>query len=243
MSVSRSVLESVLYEICRGVADDVFLAEIARRLLEEINTAVESINETGIGKPFFADLQIILQHEIVLSVTRMYESYSSRNPGRTLPAAIHHIATHAANLQVINHEAVLKYLVTRGHVRQSVDGLSNECLSLTLTRSLDREIPRADIPGSSALNNALAQLKTVRDKAIAHHDRVRPSSLLIPGWSDLVNLIDMARETVTLVSQAYLSVGYNLAGDASRGAHSLRALLDRVGLERGPANESNPSKA
>jgi hypothetical protein len=239
MTVSRTAAESDLDDICRGVANDVFLAELARRLLEELDGAVDPINQTGIGKRFFADLQVILQHELILTVTRMYEPYSSRNPGRTLPATVHHIETHAANLPIVNHDSVLKYLVSRGHPRQSVDQLSNERLSLTLAKSLDGDIPRADMPANSPLNHALGQLKMVRDKAIAHHDQVRQSSLLIPGWSHLVNLIDIARETVSLVAHAYLSVGYNLAGDASWGAHSLRGLLDRAGLGRGPDCESN----
>ncbi len=235
MIVSRSAVESDLDDICRGVADDVFLAELTRHLLEELDGVIEPINQTGIGKHFFANLQMILQHELILSTTRIYEPYSSRNPGRTLPAAIHHIATHAAKLPVLNRFSLVDYLASHGHSRGAIEHLSNEQLSLTLAKSLDADIPRVDMVSTGPLNQALAQLKMVRDKAIAHHDRVSHSSLLIPGWSHLVNLINLARETVTLVAHAYLSVGYNLGSDASWGVHSLRRLLDRAGLGHGPS--------
>jgi len=241
MSMSRSAAESVLDDICRGLADDVFLADQARRLLEELDGVIEAINRTGIGKQFFANLQIILQHELILSVTRMYEPYSSRSPGRTLAAATHHIAANAAKLPVLNRASLVEYLTSRGESRQTIEHLSDEGLSLTLARRLGTYIPRPDASSARPLDKALDQLKLVRDKAIPHHDRVNHSSLLIPGWSHLVDLINTARETVTLVAHAYLSVGYNLASDASLGTHSLRGLLHRAGLGHGVSNNPDLS--
>jgi hypothetical protein len=232
--MSRSAIESVLDDICRGVADDVYRADQARRLLEELDAVIEAINRTGIGIQFFAGLQMILQHELILGVTRVYEPYSSRNPGRTLAAATHHIATHAAELRVLNRGCLVQFLTSHRESRQAIEQLSDEQLSLTLAGNLDTHIPRADSTSASPLDQALGDLKTVRDKAIAHHDRVSYSSLLVPSLSHLVDLINTARETVTLVAQAYLSVGYNLASDASRGAQSLRGLLIRAGLSQNP---------
>lgn len=122
--------QRVLDDICRGAADDVYMAHQARRLLEEIDTIVAVISDFGVGKGFFAGLQGILQRELVLGLTRVYEPYSPRNPGHTPRAAAHLIATHAANL------------------------------------------PRVDSTSGRPLDQALAQLKALRDKAIAHHDRV-----------------------------------------------------------------------
>ncbi len=177
---------------------------------------------------------MILQDALVLSVTRLYEPYSSRNPGRTLPAATHHIATHAKELQVLNREYLINFLTSRRESRQAIEQLCDEQLSLTLARNFDTCIPRADSTSTSPLDQALAQLKMVRDKAIAHHDRISHSSPLIPGWSHLMDLINTAEEIVNLVGRAYLSVGYNLASDASLGAQSLRGLLNRAGLSQNP---------
>ncbi len=51
--MNRSDVESVLDDICRGVAGDVFRAYQSRRLLEELDAAIEAINQTGIGIQFF----------------------------------------------------------------------------------------------------------------------------------------------------------------------------------------------
>jgi hypothetical protein len=74
--------------VCRGAATDVYLADQARLMLEEINGFVERINRTGIGLKFVANLQGVLQRELTLSLCRVCEPYSPRNPSRSLPAAI-----------------------------------------------------------------------------------------------------------------------------------------------------------
>ena len=60
---------------------------------------------------------------------------------------------------------------------------------------------------------------------------------LVPGWPDLVDLIGVADEAVTLLAKAYLSVNYNLAGDGSWAASSLQVLLRRAGLIQHGASE------
>lgn len=223
-------IKSALDDICRGVADDVYMAHQARQLLEEIDTVVALVNETGVGKLFLAGLQAILQRELILGVTRVYEPHSQRNPGRTLRAAARHIEAHAAELPIVNREDVVKFLAGRGEPRAAVQHLCDEHLSRTLTQQLDAYLPRADSKSARPLDQALGQLKAVRDKAIAHHDRVDLASLLVPGWPHLVDLLGVADEAVTLLAHAYLSVNYNLAGDASQATWSLRDLLRRARL-------------
>jgi len=227
----RSIAEAVLDDIVsEGVALDIFRAEQARLLLEDLDQFVEVINQTGVGKRFFANLQLILRDDLILSLSRLYETHSSRNPGRSLPAAAHHIATHASELRLLDRRSLIEFLTNRFASRQDIEQLSDEQLSVALTRHLDTHMPRADSSSSRPLDQAFQHLKTVRDKAIAHHDRVSHSSLLIPGWGQLVDLINSAREIVELVAHAYLGGSYDLASDASQAARSLRRLLNRVGL-------------
>jgi len=235
MSTTRGVAEAVLDEIvCAGVALDVFHADQARLLLEELDGFLERINQTGMGKRFFANLQLILLRDLILGLSRLYEPYSPRNPGRSLPAAARHIATHAAELRVLDRGSLIEFLTRRGESRQAIEQLSGEQLSVALARHLDTHVPRADSGSARPLDQALTHLKAVRDRAIAHHDRVIHSSLLVPGWAQLVELIHSAREIVALVAQAYLSVSYDLASDASQAASSLQRLLKRAGLAQNP---------
>jgi hypothetical protein len=234
MTEVRNTAEVGLDDIVsEGVALDVFEADQARLLLEELDRFVEEINQTGIGKQFFANLQCILQRDLVLGLSRLYAPYSARNPGRSLPAAVHHIETHAVELRVWHRRSVLDFLTTHGESHPAIEALSDERLSLILTSRLALNMARADSTSGRPRDDALAHLKAVRDKRVAHHDRVDHSSLLIPGWNHLVDLINDARGTVEMVADAYLRVSYNLASDAKSAARSLRRMLNRTGLHGG----------
>jgi hypothetical protein len=77
---TRSMLDDV---VCCGVAIDVFHADQARRLWEELESFIEPINETGLGTRFLANLQLILERHCYLSISR----YTSRTPPEIQVAA------------------------------------------------------------------------------------------------------------------------------------------------------------
>ena len=219
--------------MCRGVAIDVFHADQARRLLEEIDGYVEVINETGLGKVFFGNLQRILEWDLCLSLTRLFERYSSQNPNRSIGAAIHFISSHAGELRIPNRARLIDSLVGRDRSHLSLDTLEDKQLSLAVVQKLREGLPTADSSSENALDQALANLKRVRDKAIAHHDRVDKASLMVPAWPKLVELVEFSRQFVLLVATSYLSVSHNLEYDAGRSASSLRQLLEKAGLTPG----------
>jgi hypothetical protein len=129
----------------------------------------------------------------------------------------------------------------RGEQRSPTGVLSNADLSLRLSDHLAAHLPRPDSTSGRPLDVALVHLKTVRDRGIAHHDRVSHSALLIPAWGRLVELIDYARATVEMVGVAYLRIGYSLTSDAKAAAVSLRRLLKTAGLNDGANREKPPS--
>jgi hypothetical protein len=230
-SVERNLSEALLDDVvCDGIAIDVFHADQARRLLEELDGFVDAINATGVGKAFVANLQLILERHLYLSLMRIYEPYSSRNPSRSIPAAIHLIRTRAADLRVLNRKPVIEFMRNAGEPHCDFHLCPDEELSLSFVLRLEALIPKAAVGSDRPLDQALMNLKNVRDKALAHHERVDSTSLLVPGWPKLVELTDIARRFVVVVAHAYLSVHYDLANDASRPAVSLRRLLNRAGL-------------
>jgi hypothetical protein len=224
--------EALLDEVvCSGVAIDVFHADYVRRLFEELDGFVQAINNTGIGKVFFANLQIILERHLYLSLMRLYEPYSKRNPGRSIPAAVHLISSRAADLRITDRKPLAEYLPGIGALDTGAPPLRDEEVSLRLAACLEAAVPKADSSSDRPLDQALAKLKAVRDKMIAHHDRVDPASLLVPEWPKIVELIHIAGRFVVLVAEAYLGVQHDLASDTGWPVTSVRRLLKRAGLE------------
>ena len=183
MSPEPNSMHLTLDEIvCRGVAIDVFHADQARRLIETLDAYVEIINASGLGKGFVANLQLILERHLYLSLARLYEPYSSRNPGRSIPAAVHFICSHAGELKIVDRKPLFQFLSGHGKSCPALIMLQDEKLSLVLGQYLKELMPQVDRNSERLLDQALANLKTVRAKAIAHHDKVDPASLIVPAW-------------------------------------------------------------
>jgi hypothetical protein len=232
--MEQNSAEALLDEVvCSGVAIDVFHADFVRRLFEELDDFVQPINKTGIGKVFFANLQIILERHLYLSLMRLYEPYSKRNPGRSIPAAVHLISSRAADLRIIDRKALVDYLTGIGGLDSGPPPLRDEEVSLRLAACLEAAMPKADSSSDRPLDQALAKLKAVRDKMIAHPDGIDPVSILVPEWPKIAELIQIADRFVVLVAQAYLGVHHDLTSDTGWPVTSLRRLLKLAGLEPG----------
>lgn len=182
---------------------------------------------------FFANLQIILERHLYLSLVRLYEPYSKRNPGRSIPEAIHLISSRAADLRIVDRKRLAEYLPDISALHTGPPPLRDEEISLRLAACLEAVMPKADSNSDRPLDQALAKLTALRDKMIAHHDRVDPASLLVPEWPKIADLIHIADTFVVIVAEAYLGVHHDLASDTGWPVSSLRRLLKRAGLERG----------
>ena len=180
--------------VCRGVAHDVFRAEQARLLLETLDQYVQPINETGVGKRFFAALQLILEQDLCLSVCRLYERYSDEYPGRTIPSALKFIAANRHVLPVADRNHLIQFLVSYGHGVQDLSSAPDEGLSNLLVAQCSAEWPRFERDPTRPLDVALGKLKTVRNKGIAHHERIDRASLVIPAWENIADLIGRGRD-------------------------------------------------
>ncbi len=224
---ANSRLDSI---VCRGVAGDVYDALHAQQLLEELDGYVAAINATGVGKIFFANLQFILERTLCLSISRLYEDHSNRNPGRSVPAAIEFIRSHAAELRIVNRQPLIQYLTTVGDSEATLRNQPDEQLSLIVLEYLSKGLPKADSASNRTLDQALAKVKKVRDKTIAHNERIERASLTVPAWQHLVELIELAQRFAALVASAYLNVHHNIERDANKSSKSLRRLLERAGL-------------
>lgn len=73
--------------ISKGVAIDIFKAEQAFALLNEIGKRSEVINRENFGH-LFGNLQDILVEQIILAVNKIYEHPNRRYPIRSIPVAL-----------------------------------------------------------------------------------------------------------------------------------------------------------
>lgn len=76
------------------------------------------------------------------------------------------------------------------------------------------------------------KLKTIRDKKLAHNESV--SGFDSPTWSELMELVELAKTFLGIIGWAYLNIAYkidenyNLTDDAKRPSIALTRLLSEL---------------
>lgn len=145
MNEERSPIVRALDDIvCRGVAHDVFSADQSRLLLEALDDYVRPINDSGTGKRFFAALQIILERDLYLALCWLYEPYSERNPGRTIPSAIHFISVNKHALPIADRYYLIEFIGSDRAAAGSLEDADDTTLSESLASFCAKEWPGFD---------------------------------------------------------------------------------------------------
>jgi HEPN domain-containing protein len=89
-------------------------------------------------------------------------------------------------------------------------------------------------------------VKTIRDKVIAHRERIDENALPRATYAQIEELVEFAKDVTTAVGHGYTGVGYrtdsdeyHLTSDAERALRSLKRLLAAAGVALKP-NEPVP---
>ncbi len=218
-----------------GVAIPVFQAEEALRLDELVGREASRINAASFGA-FFGSLQVILGRYIILSAARLFETASPRYPTQSIPAVIEFLRVHADRLPIEQRPDLIKSLARLGAPVEELQTKSDADLTRFVAEFFALHFSAVDL-GEVNVARALAALKTVRDKVVAHSEAVRLQDLPRPTYAELDALVTLARRFLGVVASAYLSTAYDndtgysrVSSDARRAARSLERLLVRAGV-------------
>jgi hypothetical protein len=215
-----------------GIAAEIFWADEAYALAEEIGKYVEQINTAGFGD-LFGSLQTILSDRQTLSVTKMFDSPSRKYPTRSIPATLKFLEEHAGLWKVPQRHVVHQALIEAGADSAHVKLLS----TVELTHGIVDHYRGA----LAKLSQPLEALRQSRDKIIAHNEDIERSTLQRPTWGGAKSLVDYAKNFVSTIGFGYLSThfgqgssDYYLTDHARRTSRSLRRLLEAAKISAQP---------
>jgi hypothetical protein len=222
-----------------GIAAEIFWADEACALAEEIGKHVEQINAAGFGD-LFGSLQTTLSDRQTLSVTKMFDSPSRKYPTRSIPATLTFLEEHAELWKVPQRQVVHQALIEAGADSVHVKHLSTVELTHATVDHYRAALAKVSIP--------LEALRQSRDKIIAHNEAIERSTLQRPTWGGTVSLVDYAKDFVSTIGFGYLSThfgqgrsDYYLTHQARRTSRSLRRLLEaaKICAQSQPLNRRN----
>jgi hypothetical protein len=208
-----------------GPNADIFLALQARHIFGAIGEHAEQINASSY-RPVFAVLQSYASDIFVLAVTRLLER-EKNYPLRSVHGVLEFLRVHASEIPLKEPVFVIQALLRLGYESDAFGGAGQTAAVVGVL--LGRLPHYAD-------NVALDALRTLRDKRIAHPERLEAESLPTTTWEDAETLLKIPIEALA-VCGAYLSTGYVdneghlfMDSDAQMAANSIRRLLGEIGI-------------
>jgi hypothetical protein len=198
-----------------GPFADIFLALQARHVFQVIGEHAQRV-ETSTFQPAFSTYQSYASDSFILAVTRLLERPSGRYRLQSMPAVLEFLRKHAGQIPV-REPIFLEQSMQRLGVWSQVASLSGTTLTTAVVDVLLGRTPNPDE------NEALNALKTLRDKRIAHPERVVVESLPTTTWNKADALQRVPIEALATCG-AYLSEAFvDAQGDLFEGSNAKRA--------------------
>ncbi|MDX1572895.1 MAG: hypothetical protein R3341_02625 [Methylophaga sp.] len=221
--------------VSSGIALDLFDAEEVMALDEIVGRNADAINEASYGQ-FFGSLQRYINRVLILSVARIFES-NNRHKIRSIPAALKLMRENSEDLKIPERPTLIKEMVNLGYTEDALDKMTEKALTELVINHFEEVIPKAEEESEIELESALYALKTIRNKNVAHHEAVEWNNLPKPTYSQLRELIEIAKDFVSVVGLPYLSTVYRcdrgdylLSSDAGKTARCMGRMLKKLGV-------------
>lgn len=185
--------------ICKGVKWEIFEAEGATKLYEEIGKHQDDLNKNKFDD-LFGFLQNALLAQTILAVNKIYER-PGKFPSRSIPAALNLLQDHSTSLKIEHREQLEDKLAGWG-VEENLKTKSDQEVTKVTVEQIEK------ILLAENTDNALKDLKTLRNKRIAHPEFIDEKELPHVLWKEIDNLIEVAKKIVGIVGNHYLGVFY-----------------------------------
>jgi len=218
-----------------GVALDLYHAMEVISLDECMAIEADKINTAGFGA-FFGSLQIILGRFLVLQVARMFERPGVRYQVRSIPTAIEVLHKQTDQLVIEERPALIRRLSRLGASAPEMESRSDADLTRLIATFFEHRLS-ASHPEGKRNARILRDLKTARNKWVAHPEAVHLEDLPKPTYAEIDTLVDFAKTFVAAIGIGYLGSPYDddegnfvISSDANRSTVCLRRLLQEAAV-------------
>lgn len=227
---------------------NVLLADESYYLLKTSGDFADGINSANFGN-LFVFLQSILSDKFILSVTKIFERESKQYPIHSIPVVVSLLRKHCGILKIYQKPNFLRVLKESGLRDSTLEKLSDQKLTCEVVNYFNSTLPDITKKDNCDLSRALDSVRTIRDKRIAHDEKVKVTDLPKVTWVELNKLLDYAKSFIGVIGWGYLSTAYEANGeyirsrDAKYISTAMRRLLEGTSImenERGSQEAFNP---
>jgi len=227
---------------------NILSADQSYYLLKTSGGFSDGINFANFGN-LFVFLQSILSDKFILNVAKIFEN-SKRYRIHSIPVVIDLLEEHCAVLNIYQKPNFLRVLKESGLRDSTLEELSDKELTRKVVNHFNSTLPDIHKKDDCDLSRALDSVKSIRDKRIAHNEKVKATDLPKMTWVELNKLLDYAKSFIGAIGWGYLSTAYEVNGeyirsrDAKYISNAMRRLLEEASIsiknERGSRDALNP---
>lgn len=216
-----------------GIVWDVLEVERSYALLQTIGLHAAEINghQLNFGE-LFGTIQGALQTTAVLAAARVFDRKMRGYETHRVEAVLDFMARHRKEIGPI---------VERGYAERqfersgggSLGGASDEEITDAIVAHFRTALEASDVV------DAIDRLREMRDKRIAHNERVE--KVRSPTWKAVLDLLAFAKNLIGVIGWAYLArvyagddVKFTLDTDAQRPSRAMDRLLKQLGIVPNP---------
>lgn len=212
-----------------GLSEDLFYLEEAMSLEDFISEHSEAINTATFGA-FFGCLQVILGRYIILQTAKLFDYPCKKFKKRSIYTAICTLNIYKDQLK-IEQPIILERKAKEYGLGIEISGsVSNPQLTTALAAYFENQL--GSEKNQNRLYFAVENIKTLRNKKIAHPEMISDAELPPTTFGDIKLIIDFAKQFVATIGIAYLSIIYDddsgdyfLTSDAQRAKRCLKRIL------------------
>jgi hypothetical protein len=189
-----SDIQVKLREIADGIRLDIFKSYEAINLLQLVSVSAPYINDSGFGI-FFGRFQIILQEQIILLLSKIYEK-PDEFPLKSIPAAEKFIAENKqAFIQIESNDETVHMLLRKlGYKMAKRDDTVTDVFCKYWQNHIGE------------MKLARQKIETLRSKISAHHENINVIILPDVSVSEIMELLERAKIFLAIIDSAYLDL-------------------------------------
>lgn len=212
MTEIKSELERV---ILHGLVVDIFIAERAYSMLKIIGENSHAIDGRKDVANFFHCTQTAFKDQFLLAISRLFDKPNKKNKTRCVPSLLVFIKQNLSKLPSIEERENLIMTMSHFQFPQKVIDLiqrnmSGSEINLQIIEHFDSQL--------NLQEPRLLELRKIRDKRLAHNDIIEGTNELQEKLNpitlkDLYNLVELAKQIVSIVGWAYMNTVFFHDGD------------------------------
>jgi hypothetical protein len=222
--------------ISEGVVVDIYKADQAISIFDEIGKASEVLNRDNFGN-LFGSIQGYMTDQLILSLTKIYERPNKNYPTRSIPSALKFLEEHSEYIKIKESWFLDGKLSGLGISESQIRCMTENEKTRVLIKELRKNMPSVDPSNPEKLSKPMEALRDARDKKIAHNESISVEKLAHTTWEEIYPFLKFAKKAVGIIGISYLDIGYEVndesylpSSDAKRTGTALRRLFKKSGL-------------